>query len=118
MATALALPLVLFTAKEAQAQGRQARLVEPPEAMITIVAPRRNLPTFRIVEDPTQPGRPPRNGLIAAWPVDDNLTIGVGRFVVTDPARPRTNMESDRQSTSFRSRERGVAAVGMSLRFR
>lgn len=115
---ALVLPLVLFTAKEAAAQGRNARLVQPPDAMISVVAPRRNLPAFRIAEDPTRPGQPPRNGLIAAWPVSETVTVGVGRFIVVDPPRPRTNMESDRQSTSYRSRERGVAAIGMSLRFR
>lgn len=74
-------------------------------------------PDFRILEDPSRPGEPPRSGLIAAWPVNDNLTVGVGRYAVPRIARPRTNMEAERSPTGVRDRDRGIAAVGFSLRF-
>jgi hypothetical protein len=50
-------------------------------------------------------------------PIDDNLQIGLGRFKVAEPARARTHMEPEGAPTDLRRRERGVAAVGMSLRF-
>ena len=62
-------------------------------------------------------GEPRRNGLIAAVPLDDNLEIGVGRFMVPQIARPRTYVETERQPASVRPRDRGIAAVGISLRF-
>jgi hypothetical protein len=65
-----------------------------------------------------QTGNVRRNGLIASYPVDRNLEIGIGRVRVAEPARPRTYMEPERAPTDLRRRERGVAAIGMSLRFR
>jgi hypothetical protein len=62
-------------------------------------------------------GQPRRNGLIAAVPINGDLQIGIGRFRVVEPARPRTNMEPERAPTDLRRREKGVAAIGMSLRF-
>ncbi|MGZ8997299.1 MAG: hypothetical protein ACXW2T_00435 [Allosphingosinicella sp.] len=49
--------------------------------------------------------------------IDHNLQIGLGRFKVAEPARPRTYMEPERAPTDLRRRERGIAAVGMSLSF-
>ncbi len=78
----------------------------------------RLLPNFApAVGDLRQAGLPRQSGLIAAMPIDDNLQIGLGRFRVAEPARPRTHMEPERAPTDLRRRERGVAAVGMSLRF-
>ena len=68
-------------------------------------------------DDLQRPAEPRRNGLIAAFPVDRNVEIGIGRFRVVDPARPRTNTEFDRQPIAVRPRERGIAAIGVSLRF-
>ncbi len=114
-AVALMAPLVLMAAP-APAQEAGARLVSPmpaagPEA--AYVRP----PEFRIVEDPSRPGERRPDGLIAAWPVSDNLTVGVGRYAVPRIARPRTNMEAERNPTGVRDRDRGIAAVGFSLRF-
>lgn len=58
-----------------------------------------------------------RSGLIAAYRVGDNLQVGVGRFAVPEIARPRTNLETERHPTAVRPRERGIAAVGVSLSF-
>ena len=78
----------------------------------------RVLPNFSApAGDFRQPGTPRRNGLIAAFPIDENLQIGLGRFRVAEPPRPRTHMEPERAPTDLRRRERGVAAIGMSLRF-
>ena len=63
------------------------------------------------------PNEPRRNGLIAAYPIDENVQIGIGRFSVPEIARPRTHMERDRQPTGVRPRDRGIAAVGISQRF-
>lgn len=81
-------------------------------------APARLLPSFSPpAGDFRQVGTPRRSGLIAALPIDENLQIGLGRFKVAEPARPRTHMEPERAPTDLRRRERGVAAIGMSLRF-
>ena len=78
----------------------------------------RLLPNFTTpVGDFREAGTPLRNGLIATLPIDDDLQLAVGRFRVAEPARPRTHMEPERAPTDLRRRERGVAAVGMSLRF-
>lgn len=63
------------------------------------------------------PGEQAPNGLIAAFPVRDDIQIGVGRYVVPQIAGPRTYVETDRQPASVRSRDRGIAAVGVSFRF-
>ena len=47
----------------------------------------------------------------------DNLEIGLGRFLVPELAQPRTHMETDRQPTAVRPRDRGIAAIGVSYRF-
>ena len=78
----------------------------------------RLLPSFTSAAgDFRQAGLPRQSGLIAAMPIDDNIQIGLGRFRVAEPPRPRTHMEPERAPTDLRRRERGVAAVGMSLRF-
>ena len=76
-------------------------------------------PSFEMTQgDLRQAGVPRRSGLIAAFPLRNNLDIGVGRFSVPEIARPRTHVEADRQPSAVRSRDRGIAAVGVSLRFR
>lgn len=81
-------------------------------------APARLMPNFTAPPgDFRQAGTSRRSGLIAAIPIDENLQIGLGRFRVAEPARPRTHMEPERAPTDLRRRERGVAAIGMSLRF-
>jgi len=76
------------------------------------------LPAFQApVGDLRSFGVPARSGLIAAVPLRRNLDIGVGRFQVSDHARPRSYMESERQPTTVRTRDRGIAAVGVSVRF-
>jgi hypothetical protein len=62
-------------------------------------------------------GEPRRNGLIAAYRVRENISLGVGRFSVPEIARPRTHMESDRSPTAIRPREGRIAAIGVSLSF-
>ena len=112
LAGALAIPLSLASPASAQLDlstdvaGRDRRVTQ------------RLLPSFTApAGDYRQTGAPGRNGLIAAFPIDDNLHIGLGRFKVAEPPRPRTHMEPERAPTDLRRRERGVAAVGVSLRF-
>lgn len=105
----------LVTAAPAAAQSA-ASLVAPPDRNSEFST--RSLPDFRPpAGDLRRAGEPRRNGLIAAWPLGENLDIGIGRFEIPEPARPRTHMERDRNPTSVRSRDRGIAAVGFSLRF-
>jgi hypothetical protein len=108
--------LILLAATPAAAQMRAATLVGPLEP--SILPADRPGPQFRMVQDDLRwPGEPSRNGLLAAFPIDRNVEIGVGRFRVQDPARPRTHTEFERQPMSVRPRERGIAAVGVSFRF-
>lgn len=105
----------LLTAAPAAAQNA-ATLVGPADAPPELST--RSLPDFRPpAGDLRRAGEPRRNGLIAAWPVTENLQIGIGRFAIPELPRARTNMEADRSPASVRPRERGMAAIGFSLRF-
>jgi len=116
--TALSTPLILLMATGAEAQSISVFLVGPTDASALPAPTRLNLPDFRMPPgDLRAPGAVRRNGLIAAYPLRENLQIGVGRFAVPAIARARTYMESDRAPTAVRLRDRGVAAVGFSLRF-
>jgi hypothetical protein len=111
--------LVLLTAAQAQAQPSQSSLVGPVDVSPSAAPARPNLPNFTMpAGDLRQVGEPRRNGLIAAYPVGRNLQIGIGRFAVPEIARPRTHMEGERHPTAVRSRERGIAAIGLSYSFR
>ena len=119
LAAALSASFTLVTAAPAVAQNSAAALVQPPDQGRFIVSPRARGPEFRMPEgDLRRPGEPRRNGLIAAIAVNPNLDIGIGRFHVGEIARPRDNTERERQPGSVRSRDRGMAGVGFSLRFR
>lgn len=115
---ALTASLALLAADVASAQPSAAALVGPLDPRPAWPAGARDAPDFRMPDgDLREPGVPRRSGLIAAFPVRKNLDIAVGRFAVPRIARPRTHMESDRQPTAVRARDRGIAAVGISLRF-
>ena len=94
--------LMLATAAAAQqaptAPNRQPR-AEQPQARI-----------WRAPDGPLQEGR-------LGAPVADNVQFGVGRFSVPEPARLRTHTEPISRSTDVPRRNRGIAAVGLSLRF-
>lgn len=72
---------------------------EPPRA-----------PVWRAPPGPVQEGR-------LGMPIAGNLQLGVGRFSVVEPARPRTHTEPITRSIDVPRRHRGIAAVGISLRF-
>lgn len=116
---ALSVPFVVLPGSEAAAQISSVTLVGPTIAAPSEpVRPRAGSPDFRMPDgDLRRAGAPDRSGLIAAYPVQENLQIGIGRFVVPELARPRTNMEREQHPTAMRGRERGIAAVGFSLRF-
>ena len=113
--------LLLVAAAPAAAQMRAADLVGPllsttPGAAAPVQAPPG--PHFRMVARELRwPGEPRRNGLIAAYPLDDNIQIGVGRFSVAEIARPRTNVEAERHPMAVRPKEGRIAAVGLSFSF-
>ncbi|MGQ0558054.1 MAG: hypothetical protein ACT4OE_00450 [Sphingosinicella sp.] len=87
-----------------------------------------NLPTLISAETPAATNRhrltegdlrfprtPARAGVSVTVPLRPNLDIGVGSFVIPEPARRRSNVERERPAT--RPRERGIAAVGVTIRF-
>jgi hypothetical protein len=117
---ALTLSLALATAAPAAAQQSGAALVGPvdrgrPAAPAAAAA---GVPDFTApTADLREGGRARRNGLIAAYRVAPNVQLGIGRFAVPEIARPRTNMERERNPTAVQPRERGIAAVGFSLSF-
>ena len=100
----LTVSLVLLGAAPALAQQNAAALVGPLDHDTGTEAP---------ASDGWNSARPKAtcasqaaarsDGLMAAVPIDDNLEIGVGRFLVPELARPRTHMETDRQPTAVRS---------------
>ena len=115
---ALSAPLILLVAAGADAQATSVFLVGPDDVSPSPAPALPNLPDFRApMGDLRMPGAVRRNGLIAAYPLRENLQIGIGRFAVPAIARPRTYMEADRTPTAARAHDRGIAAVGFSLRF-
>ena len=56
-------------------------------------------------------------GMLALMPVGEEATIGLGRFAVPDPPRPRTHTEHERDPTAVHRRQRGIGGVGLKLRF-
>lgn len=118
IAIAVSVPCTLLMAAEGAAQTPSAHLVGPADPSPFAAPPARTLPQFRMSPgDLRAPGEPRRNGLIATYPLRDNLHVAVGRFLVPAIARPRTHMERDRAPAGTRPRDRGVAAIGFSLRF-
>ena len=62
------------------------------------------------------PPGPVRDGRFA-MPLADNLHLGIGRFSGPEVRRPRSHTEPFWQSGETGRRDRGRAAVGLSLRF-
>ena len=115
---ALTASCILITAAPAFAQTIGASHVGPVDPPRTNLTFRPNAPQFRMPEgDLRVVGEPQRNGLIASVPVNRNFEIGVGRFRVSEIARPRTHTENDRNPASMNPRQRSIAGVGFSLRF-
>lgn len=108
--TALAAP--------AAAQLPYAPLLVVEEPIVSPLSRRAPPPSFRMPRgDLREAPGPSRNGLLAALPLADNVTLGVGRFRSVDAPRPRAHMEPAHRAAEVRRRERGIAAVGVSLRF-
>ena len=73
---------------------------------------------FRIPRAALRPAPSPLPaGMVAAMPLNDRLIMGVGRFSVLEEPRVRTNVEPAHRAAEVRRRERGIAAVGISLNF-
>lgn len=79
----------------------------------------RRLPRVAITQDRyDERGFPVvRNGIVASVEVDENVSIGIGRFNVVEIARPTTNIEPMGTATEVRRRGRNIAALGVSVRF-
>ena len=115
---ALTLLCSFLVAAPAASQINGAALVGPLERNPPVPESRARMPNFQMPEgDLREVGVPRRNGLIGAIAINDRLDVGIGRFSVPEIARPRTHMEADRQPTAVRPRDRGIAAIGFSLRF-
>ncbi len=110
--------LTLSWPAAAMAQSATAALVGPTDPTLHSTASRPSLPDFRVPRgDYRQPPGPVRNGLLGAMPLSRSLQVAVGRFMIPEVARPRTHMEHDSRPADIRRRDRGMAAVGFSLRF-
>ncbi|HYD13344.1 MAG TPA: hypothetical protein VEC11_10900 [Allosphingosinicella sp.] len=94
--------MLTATAAVAQPAPRQADSQHRAEA-----------PPARIWRAPPGPMQEGRLGL----PLAGNMHFGVGRFSVPEPARPRTHTEPISRTADIGRRHRGIAAVGLSLRF-
>ena len=116
------IPTLLFFALLAGAAPALAQLGYDPMTVAADPAPylpsrQPPPPSFRMPQlDLREAPGPVRNGLIAAVPLRDNVTLGIGRFWSSAP-RPRSHVESEPRPAEMRRRERGVAAVGVSIRF-
>lgn len=117
--------LIVFTAT-ALAAPAAAQLSHEP--MVVAEAPQQAAPPQMQVATESTDFRMPRAtmrssaaaapaGMIAAMPLADRLTMGVGRFSVVEEPRVRTHTEPAYRATEVRRRESGIAAVGISLNF-
>lgn len=98
-------PVLLMLAVTAAAQAAPPPPSAPPS--------RPEPPRARIWREPPGPMQSGRLGV----PVAGNLQVGVGRFSVPEPARLRTHTEPISRIADTMRRDRGIAAVGLSLRF-
>jgi hypothetical protein len=58
-----------------------------------------------------------RNGIVASVEVQDNISIGVGRFNIVEIARPTANIEPMGAAAQVRRPGRNIAALGVNIRF-
>jgi hypothetical protein len=114
-AAALAMPVAFGAAASAVARQPAAHVTGPPVppalSDVRSVLASDNSPQVQMLEEPRS------SPLMRSWEVGANTFIAVGRFSVIEPPRPRTHTERERSPTSVLPRERGIAAVGLSLRF-
>jgi hypothetical protein len=87
------------------AQAAQQPQSAPPQ--------RPDQPPTRTWREPPGPVREGRLGV----PLAGNLHVGVGRFSGPDATRPRTHTEPIGRTADIARRDRGMAAIGLSLRF-
>ena len=57
------------------------------------------------------------NDMLALSPPGNDIAIGIGRFSVLDPPRPRSHMEADRDPTNVRRAERSIGGIGLRITF-
>ena len=102
----------LIAAALAAASGAPAQAPPGPVPFLRIPAPSAP-PRFVLPRDRLRDlGTSPRNGLIAAYPLQPNLELGIGRYRMGGQHRLPTNTAGD-----SRQGRHGVAAVGLSLSF-
>ena len=59
-----------------------------------------------------EPGR-----MLALVPMGEDAVIGLGRFSIVAPPRPRSHVERERDPTDIRRRERGIGGFGLRVVF-
>ena len=72
-------------------------------------------PDIRVRESRTL--QPPNAAQSLALPFVGDVALAVGGFSITEPPRPRTNMEADPAPANIRRRERGIGGLGFRLSF-
>lgn len=63
---------------------------------------------------------PPGSGsadMVALAPIGERGAIGLGRFSVLEPPRPRTHLEPERDPTDVGRRRRGIGGLGLRMVF-
>ena len=111
--------LIVFTALAATPAVAQLPYEPIPAAAEAPQAkPTGEAAEFRIPRAALRPSPSPLPaGMVAAMPLNDRLTMAVGRFSVLEEPRVRTNVEPAYRAAEVRRRESGIAAVGISLNF-
>ncbi len=99
-------PILLMLAAAAAAQAAPSSPPDRPQQP----RPQPQAPVWRAPPGPFQGGR-------LGTPLGDNLQLGVGRFSGPEMTRPRTHTEPLGRAADIVHRERGRAAIGLSLCF-
>ncbi len=102
--------VLIILAAVTTATAAVAQPAQRPRVLPRAHAPQSRVPLWRAPPGLMQNGR-------VAMPVAANLHLGVGRYSVVEPARPRSHTEPISRTSDIARRDRGIAAVGLSLRF-
>ncbi len=75
-------------------------------------APDPKTPRAPVLEEPPQPET---ISMLESWSMDEATQLGLGRFRIAEPPRPRSNMERVRSPMDRETR--AIAGAGLSIRF-
>lgn len=119
VAAAMAFPCSCLAGGEARAQSVDPAALSGPvylDVRVVTRTPSPIDPRYRPVTETSARTPAGRGPMIESWSLNPNADVALGRYMVPNSARPRTHTERMRD-TGLGQERRGIAGVGVSLRF-